>query len=336
MIMTSANAADLPPLPPGEGRGEGTDCATCSASPSPVPSGHPPPRGEGNSPGTVATRLLATTTQLQRALNLDRRDARLEAYILAARALGVDRAWLIAHDRDELHPDQAYYIETLVARREQGEPVAYILGEKEFYGRLFKVTPDVLIPRPETELLVDAALERLPKDRPARVLDLGTGSGCIAITIALQRPKSEVTAVDISAATLAVAQANAQLLGVDNIRFLVSDWYARLSMMRFDMILSNPPYIAANDPHLSRGDLRHEPRNALVSGPSGLNAISAIVAHAPDHLVTGGWLLFEHGYDQAENCQARLGRCGIGRTFSLSDLSGQTRVTGGQWPGRAA
>jgi len=212
--------------------------------------------------------------------------------------------------------------------------VAYILGEKEFYGHLFKVSPDVLIPRPETELLVEAALQRLPGDQPSRVLDLGTGSGCVAISIALARPDCEVLAVDTSARAVEIAMQNAIQLGAQNVRFFVSDWYSQLPAMHFDMIVSNPPYIASEDPHLGKGDLIHEPRHALASGPEGLDAIRVIVAEAHSHLQPGGWLILEHGYDQAESCQTIFTEAGMEQVFTLSDLAGQTRVTGGQWQGR--
>lgn len=283
----------------------------------------------------LADVLKSATSRLEKALNLEHREARLEAQILAAHALGVNRAWLIAHDRDELPMNEAGNLEALFARREKGEPVAYILGEREFYGRLFRVTPDVLIPRPETELLVEAALARLPKDRPGRILDLGTGSGCIAITLALERPDCEITASDASLASLDIARGNAIRLNAGNVRIIRSDWYDRLGTMNFDMIVSNPPYIALGDIHLHRGDLCHEPVHALVSGPLGLDAIHAIVTRAADHLTTEGWLLFEHGYDQAEAGAAALAQTGFERIFTLQDLGGLARVTGGQWPSRA-
>jgi release factor glutamine methyltransferase len=227
---------------------------------------------------SVAGLLDDATARIASALGLERREARLEAQILISRAIGVNRAWLIAHGQDTPDPAQSAAIEALIARREQGEPVAYILGEKEFYGHLFKVNPEVLIPRPETELLVEAALERLPKDRPARVLDLGTGSGCVAISIALSRPDCEILAADASASAVELAKQNAIQLGAGNVRFLVSDWYSQLPTNSFDMIVSNPPYIASDDPHLSKGDLIHEPPHALASGPEGLDAIRIIVA----------------------------------------------------------
>lgn len=291
---------------------------------------------EGKGAGTQLTTLLPfMTDRLAAALHLDRREARLEGRILAAHALGVDRAWLIAHDRDVLTPEQVIAIEILITRREQGEPVAYILGEKEFYGRMFKVTPDVLIPRPETELLLEAALERLPEGRPARILDLGTGSGCIAVSIAGERPDCEVLAVDVSLAALALAHENAHRRGLRNVRFLASDWYAHLDSMHFDMIISNPPYIAADDPHLGKDGLPHEPWNALASGPTGLDAINAIVAGIQDHLLPEGWLILEHGYDQANACRELMMLAGLSRIFTLADFGGQSRVTGGQWTGRS-
>ena len=283
---------------------------------------------------TVADLLEDATTRLSTGLDLERREARLEAQILASRALGVNRAWLIAHGQDIPDPAQSIAIEALVARREHGEPVAYILGEKEFYGHLFKVNPEVLIPRPETELLVEAALERLPKDKPARVLDLGTGSGCIAISVALARPDCEILAADASASAVELAKQNAIQLDAGNVRFLASDWYSQLPAMNFDMIVSNPPYIASEDPHLGKGDLVHEPPHALGSGVDGLSAIRIIVAGAPSNLKPGGWLILEHGYDQSESCQTIFTDAGFERVFTLSDLAGQTRVTGGQWQGR--
>jgi len=283
----------------------------------------------------LVDRLKAAAERLSAALALEPREARLEAQILAARALGVNRAWLIAHDRDALSAPQAAAVESLIARREMGEPVAYILGEREFYGRIFKVTPDVLIPRPETELLVEAALERLPSSAPVRILDMGTGSGCIAITLALERPDCQITAVDNSLAALEVARGNATQLAAHNVRFLVSDWYDQLGAMSFDMIVSNPPYIAVDDMHLRKGDLPHEPIHALVPGPLGLNAIQAIVARAAGHLIPSGWLLLEHGYDQAKDCADALGRAGYKHIFMLRDLGGQARVTGGQRPKQA-
>jgi release factor glutamine methyltransferase len=270
-------------------------------------------------------------SRLAIALNLDRREARLEAQILIARALDVDRAWLIAHDRDVLTAAQQDAIESLIARRANGEPVAYILGEREFYGRTFKVTPDVLIPRPETELLVEAALEHLPENTACRILDLGTGSGAIAITLALQRPLSTVLAVDASPAALAIAQENARRLGAANVECVTGHWYATLDVKKFDIIVSNPPYIAASDPHLASGDLRFEPRQALASGADGLDDLRQIISGAPAHLVEGGWLLLEHGYDQAQTCRSLLTDSGLSDVHTWRDLAGISRVSGGRW-----
>jgi release factor glutamine methyltransferase len=309
--------------------------------PSQHPSAPPPPAAEAGSGSaaashasgnTVATLLPTLTDRLAAALGLDRREARLEAQILLAHALGVERAWLIAHDRDALSEPRANAIEALARRRAGGEPVAYILGEREFHGRLFKVSPDVLIPRPDTELLVEAALARLPADRPARVLDLGTGSGCVAVTLALERPRAEVLAVDTAPAALAVARKNARRLGADNVSCLLSDWYAALGVKKFDIIVSNPPYIAEADAHLAQGDLRFEPRHALSSGADGLDAIRLIVAEARQHLAPRGWLLLEHGWMQGPACLALLAKSGMEEAQTWRDISGIERVSGGRQP----
>jgi release factor glutamine methyltransferase len=206
--------------------------------------------------------------------------------------------------------------------------VAYLTGEREFYGLPLRVTRDVLIPRPETELLVDLALERLP-NRAGRVVDLGTGSGAVAVAIAHAAPDAEVVAIDASPAALAVARENARRHGAA-IRFVEGDWFAGLAGERFDLIVSNPPYVAAGDGHLGEGDLRFEPRAALVGGPDGLDAIRAIVAGAKAHLAAGGWLLFEHGFDQAERCRSLLGMYGYADIEGWRDLAGIARVAGGR------
>jgi len=304
--------------------------------PASQPAVPPPPPGEGRGEGKRLTDLLPQhTSRLAMALNLDRREARLEAQILIARALDVDRAWLIAHDRDVLTVAQLDAIESLIARRANGEPVAYMLAEREFYGFSFKVTPDVLIPRPDTELLVEAALEHLSRLNPYRILDLGTGSGVIAITLALQRPLSTVLAVDASPAALAIAQNNARRLGAANVACITGNWYAMLDVKNFDIIVSNPPYIAASDPHLTSGDLRFEPRQALASGADGLDDLRQIIAGAPAHLAEGGWLLLEHGCDQAAAVTALLQQHGFAAIRTLQDLAGLDRVSTGRWPGQA-
>ncbi len=277
--------------------------------------------------------LSQSEAALAAALDLDQREARLEAQILLCRALDRPRSWLVSHDRDALAQEQAAAFDALLARRLQGEPIAYILGEREFFSLDFKVSPAVLIPRPETELLVELALERIPPGQPCRVLDLGTGSGAVAISLALRRRQADILAVDRSAAALEVARNNAQSLGAHNLRFAQSDWYGTLEGAKFDLIASNPPYIAAADPHLARGDVRFEPISALVAGDDGLDDIRTIVRHAPTYLNPAGWLLFEHGHDQADACRALLMRAGFSQVATGLDLAKIPRVTYGQRPG---
>ena len=230
---------------------------------------------------------------------------------------------------------------SLASRRAGGEPVAYLVGYREFFGREFAVSPGVLIPRPETELLVDIALKakvgacrpakrnsRQTGSETARILDLGTGSGCIAITLALELPQAQVSAVDASAAALAVARGNAERLGA-KVRLLQSHWFDQLAGERFDLIVANPPYIAAADPHLAAGDLRHEPSAALASGADGLRDIRRIIAAAPAHLAPGGQLWLEHGYDQADAVRSLLAAAGLTRIEQHRDLAGTVRVSGG-------
>ena len=255
----------------------------------------------------------------------------LEARMLLERVLGKTRAWLIAHAEDAAGAEAAQAFAALAGRRRQGEPVAYILGVREFYGLEFGVTPAVLIPRPETELLVELALARIARDAPARVLDLGTGSGAVAVALAHERPQARLTAVDVDYATLSVARANAKRHGA-SVRFFCGDWFGALAGESFDLIVSNPPYIAAADPHLAAGDLRYEPQRALVGGVDGLDGIRAIVARARAHLLPGAWLLFEHGYDQAEACRTLLQAQGYAEVQSWPDLAGIPRVSGGRSP----
>lgn len=283
----------------------------------------------------LAVWLTMATARLQSALGLDRPTARLEAQLLAAHALDVARSWLIAHADHPLGARQQDDLHALLRRRLTGEPIAYLLGRREFYGLDLAVTPAVLIPRPDTETLVEAALERLSAQRPVRVLDLGTGSGAIALALACHRPRAEILAVDSSAEALAVAKANARRLGLDNVRFLQSDWYARIGVKDFDMIVSNPPYVADGDPHLQQGDLCFEPAAALCAGTDGLDAIRSIVAGAPARLTPGGWLLLEHGHDQAEACRGLLAEAGFDAPFTLPDLAGRPRVSGARWPADA-
>lgn len=277
---------------------------------------------------TAAGLLDAASARIAPTLGLEKREARLEARVLAAFAWDVTAAWLIAHGTDPVTEADRTAFKALLDRRLAGEPIAYLVGAREFYGRPFRVTPDVLIPRPDTELLVERALRHLPPSTTAEVLDLGTGSGCIAITLALERPTARVTAVDRSAAALAVAQRNADILDAC-VEFSVSDWFSALAGRRFDLIVSNPPYVAVADPHLARGDVRFEPSQALIAGADGLDDLRHLAAAARAHLTPGGTLLLEHGYDQADAVQSLLRMNGIPRPQSWADLSGTLRVSGG-------
>ncbi|MDR0564502.1 MAG: peptide chain release factor N(5)-glutamine methyltransferase [Azoarcus sp.] len=221
----------------------------------------------------------------------------------------------------------------LIARRTEGEPVAYLTGEREFYGRSFLVTPAVLIPRPETELIVELAVAHFAALPYSRVLDLGTGSGALAVTLALELEHPKVTAVDASRSALSVASTNAIRLGT-RVSFLWSDWYSALKREeRFDLIVANPPYIAENDPHLIQGDLRFEPLVALASGKDGLRSITAITAGAGRYLNDGGWLFIEHGYNQSATVRGLLADAGFADITSWQDLADIERVSGGRWTG---
>jgi release factor glutamine methyltransferase len=243
----------------------------------------------------------------------------IDARMLLEHVLDVGHTHLIAHPAQQLTAAQAEIFKLLASRRAQGEPVAYLIGKREFYSVDFTVTRAVLIPRPETELLVDLSLARIPLDFPCRILDLGTGSGAIALTIAKHRPLASITAVDISADAVAVAKMNAAQLNTPNVCIIEGDWFRELGEERFDLIVSNPPYVAEGDPHLNQGDLRYEPGRALA----------AIVSSAPAHLAPKGVLLLEHGYNQAEACRQLLSKAGFGGVFSLPDLAGIQRVSGG-------
>lgn len=251
----------------------------------------------------------------------------LENRILLGHALGLSRVQLITQSERAFTAEEALQLTALVQRRLAGEPIAYLVGQREFYGLSLLVTPAVLIPRPETELLVELALERLPHN--GRVLDMGTGSGAIAVALAHQRADLQVTALDASTAALAVARQNADRHHV-NVQFLHSDWYAALAHQRFDMIVANPPYIEQHDPHLAQGDLRFEPVDALTDHADGLAALRAIVSGAGTYLAAHGWLLMEHGYDQAGAVRALLAASGFGQVQSWQDLAGIERVSGGR------
>lgn len=249
---------------------------------------------------------------------------RLEAQTLLAHACDRSRTWLLTHDDAPL-PDGAL---KLLQRRLDGEPVAYLTGTQEFHGLNLQVTPDTLVPRPDTETLVDWALDLLPNDGPATVLDLGTGSGAIALALAHRRPRAEVHAVDASAGALSAAQANGLRLGLP-VHWHLGSWLAPVSDGCFDLIVSNPPYIRDDDPHLPA--LRHEPRSALTAGADGLDDLRAIVADAPQHLNPGAWLLLEHGWDQADTVAALLRNAGFTAVQHRLDLAGHRRCTGGCW-----
>ena len=270
--------------------------------------------------------MAATSiAEVLRTAAIDPADAR----VLLRAALGASAAHLAAHPEQVLTSTESERYHAWVERRRAGEPVAYLIGEREFYSLAIKVTPAVLIPRPETELLVEAALELSATDVPVRVLDLATGSGCVAVAIGRHRASARVTATDISRDALTVARSNAEAHGVD-VEFIESDWFTALSGRRFDLIVSNPPYIAEGDSHLDSGDLRFEPRSALVAGPDGLACISTIVSQADAHLVPGGWLLLEHGFDQAARCRELLQRAGFQQVTSRRDLAGIERISYGQ------
>jgi release factor glutamine methyltransferase len=257
---------------------------------------------------------------------------RFEAELLLCCVLGCERARLIAHAEEAIDSSRARAAGARFARRRAGEPVSYITGWREFYGLALRVTPEVLIPRPETELLVDLALERLSVGTPARVLELGTGSGAIAIALATERPGFGIVATDVSEAALALAWRNARDHGA-GVEFVLSDWFDALGPGQFDLIVSNPPYVAAGDDHLELGDLRFEPRLALVGGEDGLACIREIAVRAQNRLRPGGSLLMEHGYDQGDRCVELLSALGYAEVTDFHDLAGWPRACAGVWRG---
>ena len=253
-----------------------------------------------------------------------------EARLLVAFALGVGRVHVVAHAEEDVGRDAAHAIEALFARRRAGEPIAYLTGEREFFGLSLRVTPAVLIPRPETELVVEQALAAIAGRASPRVLDLGTGSGAIAVAIAHARPDAEVWASDASADALEIARENAARHGV-RIRFVRGEWFGALVGERFDLIASNPPYVAHGDPHLREGDLPFEPEVALLGGPDGMDSLRHIAAAAREHLLPGGWLVLEHGHDQGERCRELLAEKGYSDVEDLRDLAGLPRVCRGKF-----
>ncbi|MDG1581545.1 peptide chain release factor N(5)-glutamine methyltransferase [Pseudomonas sp. GOM6] len=257
--------------------------------------------------------------------------ARLDAELLLAAALNKPRSYLRTWPEREPTAEQLDAFARMLGRRRSGEPVAYILGHQGFWSLELEVAPHTLIPRPDTELLVETALQLAPAT-PRRVLDLGTGTGAIALALASERGGWQVMGVDRIAEAVALAERNRQRLQLGNAEFRLSSWFDSLGGERFDLIVSNPPYIAADDRHLGEGDVRFEPQSALVAGADGLDDIRLIVGQAPQHLQPGGWLLLEHGYDQAEAVRALLGAAGFHLTESRRDLGGHERISLGQWP----
>lgn len=289
---------------------------------------------------------------------------RLDAEVLLTHVTGLSRTYFRGWPERELPPEHVAEFQQLLDQRLTGHPIAHLIGTREFWSREFVVTPDVLIPRPETELLIEWVLRLIPKDQAAQIADLGTGSGAIAVSLALELPRSVITALDLSSAALQIAAENAARLGAKNIRFIQSDWFDALPCHEtyyrnpeeakrnpgnaayfpritpeassgllpetFDLIVSNPPYIAEHDPHLNSGDVRFEPKLALTSGTDGLDAIRRIVQAAPSRLKPGGWLLFEHGYDQADRAGELLRTAGFVELESFVDLQGHYRVSGGR------
>lgn len=259
---------------------------------------------------------------------------RLDAELLLAHALGQSRSYLRTWPEREPDAAQCAAFAALLERRRAGEPVAYLLGRQGFWSLDLEVAPHTLIPRPDTELLVETALTLGPGG-PAWVLDLGTGTGAIALAVACERPAWQVLGVDRVSEAVQLAERNRARLGLGNARFVESVWFSTLGGERFALIVGNPPYIAADDRHLSEGDVRFEPASALVAGEDGLDDIRRIVAEAPEHLEAGGWLLLEHGYDQAEAVRALFAARGFAAVESRRDLGGHQRITLGQWTGDA-
>jgi len=281
---------------------------------------------------SIRSALLQAQAQLNDAQQLDAIDAKFESQLLLQHVLKVNRAWLIAHENDDLAADIQHAFDSLIQRRIGGEPIAYILGQREFYGLNLAVTPATLIPRPDTEVLVDIALGKIPVNETTQVLDLGTGTGAIALAIAQQRPQAQVTGVDASGPALEVAISNSRQLHITNLHFVLSDWFNNLDNSRFDIIVSNPPYIEEADTHLQQGDLRFEPLSALASGADGLDDIRQIIDGCLIHLKPQGWLMFEHGYNQAKTVRKLMAQTGLVNIETFKDLGGNDRVTIGKNP----
>ena len=277
-----------------------------------------------------STTSIVSTLLREAASSLEGESRRADAELLLARAIDRPRSWLYAHADAIVDEHQAASFRSMLEQRRRGEPVAQILGSREFWSLELTVTRDTLIPRPETELLVELALRRMPAGSSMRVLDLGTGTGAVALALAHERPMADVTAIDIDARTLSVARANAARLQLGQVRFVQGNWFSPVRDERYDLIVGNPPYIADDDPHLLQGDLRFEPRAALASGRDGLDAIRIIARDSPRHLRANGWLLLEHGFDQGADVRTLLTLAGLSSVTTGVDIDGLDRVTCGQ------
>lgn len=274
---------------------------------------------------TIQNAIIFATNQLKSTT------PRLDAELLLAHVLNVSRGYCYAHPEQELTIEQQLHLQALIQERLAGEPIAYLIGRQAFWKDDFLVTPSTLIPRPETELLVQILLSELPMESEIQVADLGTGSGVIALSLAKERPTWQITATDFSKEALQVAKENAQEMHVKNVHFSQGSWCLALPHQLYHAIVSNPPYIAERDPHLEWGDVRFEPRNALVSGPDGLSAMQEIISNAGDYLHKGGLLLLEHGFEQGEAVRSLLEKCGFSRIKTERDLAGHERATSGIW-----
>jgi release factor glutamine methyltransferase len=275
--------------------------------------------------------IKSTLTDATAKLALVSESASLDAEVLLCLALNKPRSFLRAWPDNLLHPEQLTAFKTLLEQRQKGTPIAYITGSREFWSRDFLVSPDVLIPRPDTELLIELSLKLIPKNEAVKIIDLGTGSGIIAVTLAAERPHAQISATDFSPAALRIAQLNADKHHLNNIQFYSSDWFANIPDTKFNLVISNPPYIAEDDSHLQQGDVRFEPQTALSAPEQGLGDIKIIAETARHFLESCGHLLIEHGYNQQEQVQTLFKDLHYDNVQTYIDLSGQPRVTYGQW-----
>lgn len=282
--------------------------------------------------------LESSTNQIQSLLSWANEQLRsssdtamLDTEVLLCHCLNKNRSFLRAWPEHSPNQLQIQQFKTLIQERQRGLPIAYLTGQKEFWSRNFTVSPDVLIPRPDSELLIELSLSFLPKNQPCKIIDLGTGSGILALTLAAERPKFDVLATDISHAALRIAQLNAKQMQIDNVRWLQSSWFEQVTEIDFDLIVSNPPYIEANDPHLQQGDVRFEPKTALISAENGLQDIHILADKSREHLKHQGHLLVEHGYNQQHAVQAIFKQFNYSQITTHPDLSGNPRVTSGVW-----